>query len=223
MARLKPNQPKRNGDAADPRGRIPFCELPRVRDKVQNSESEFGSLGSGEPDFDDPHERWPMNTVWVLVCDSAKARFFEVGGPDSSWQLVSEVSHEESRSKASDLVSDHSGTRSSEGRSVHHNALAPASSPKEVEHARFAHSLGQTLDQAMRSARFRRWVLVAPPHFLGLMKRELTPELQRHLLATVDREMTQVDARGLAHALRDTVRIPVDQQDALREPHKQTH
>jgi protein required for attachment to host cells len=152
-----------------------------------------------------------------MVCDSARARFFEVRGDDPSWHLVSAVSHEKSRSKASELVGDHSGSRSSEGRSVHHNALAPASSPKDVEKARFAHSLGKTLDEAMRSARFHRWVLVAPPHFVGLVKKELTPELEKHLLATVNKDMNHVDVHDLAEALRDTVRIPIDQRDDIRE------
>jgi protein required for attachment to host cells len=164
-----------------------------------------------------------MNTVWVLVCDAARARFFEIRRGDPSWQVVSEVSHEGSRSKASDLVSDQAGRRSSEGRSVHHNALAPASSPKDVEKGHFAHSLGRTLDQAMRSARFRRWVLVAPPHFVGLMERELTPELKKHLMATVNGEMTHLDAKHLAERLRETVRIPLDQQESVREDDKHAH
>ena len=92
-----------------------------------------------------------MGTLWVLVCDSAKARFFEVGEGESRWRLVSEAFHAGSRSKAADLVSDRSGTRSSEGASVHHNALAPASLPKEVQKQHFAHELGKTLDRALRS------------------------------------------------------------------------
>jgi protein required for attachment to host cells len=106
---------------------------------------------------------------------------------------------------------------------VHHNALAPASSPKDVEKGHFAHSLGRTLDQAMRSARFRRWVLVAPPHFVGLMERELTPELKKHLMATVNGEMTHLDAKHLAERLRETVRIPLDQQESVREDDKHAH
>lgn len=154
-----------------------------------------------------------MNTVWILVCDSARARFFEIYDGDSSWHLVHEASHDESMSKAADLVSDKSGSRSSEGRSVHHDALAPASSPKNVEKAHFAHTLGTILDQAMRSARFRRWVLVTPPHFAGLLKKELTPELTKHLMTIVDKDMNHLDARDLADKLRAVVRIPVDERD----------
>jgi protein required for attachment to host cells len=154
--------------------------------------------------------------VWVVVCDAARARFFEVREGDPAWQLVSEVTHEGSRSKAVDLVTDHLGRRSSEGGSVHHNALAPASSPKDVEKEHFAHTLGKTLDVAMRSARFRRWVLVAAPHFAGLVKKELTPELEKHLLATVHKDMSHVSVPELARALLDTVRIPEDPQIAAR-------
>src|SRR5580704_3838117 len=118
-----------------------------------------------------------MNSVLVLVCDSARARFFEVHDDVPSWRVVGHDAHDASRSKAADLVSDHSGRRSSEGGSVHHNALAPASSPKEVEKEHFAHSLATMLDQAMRTRRFHRWVLVAPAHFLGMLKKELTVEL----------------------------------------------
>jgi protein required for attachment to host cells len=152
-----------------------------------------------------------MNNVWILVCDSARARFFEIPGVGAAWRLVSEVTHEESRSKADALVGDRSGSRSSQGASAHHNALAPASSPKEVEKARFAHALGGTLDQAMRSARFHRWVLVAPPHFVGLVNGELTTELKKHLMATVEKDLSGLAVHELADRLKEAVRIPVDQ------------
>jgi protein required for attachment to host cells len=157
-----------------------------------------------------------MATVWVMVCDAARGRLFEIRGDDPLWHVVEVFSHPESRVRASELVSDHSGQSSSQGDSVHHNALAPASSPKEVEKGHFVHTLATMLDQALRSRRFHRWVLVAPPHLVGMLRKELTPELEKHLMATVDKDLTHVDARYLAEKLADTVRIPPSQQDALR-------
>jgi protein required for attachment to host cells len=106
---------------------------------------------------------------------------------------------------------------------VHHNALAPASSPKEVEKDGFAHTLATTLDQAMRSARFRKWVLVAPPHFLGLMRRELTSELEKHLLTTVDKDLNDLNVHDLSQRLRDAVHVRVSEQDSIREDGKRPH
>lgn len=164
-----------------------------------------------------------MNSVWILVCDSAKARLFETRDGAPAWELIETMTHEESRSRASALVSDQAGSRSSQGGSVHHNALAPASEPKEVEKGHFAHSLVMTLDKALRSNKFGNWVLVAPPHFVGMMKKELTRELEKHLMSTVDKDLTGLEAHALAERLRDVARIPPVDRDAVREPLKHAH
>ena len=167
-----------------------------------------------------------MNTVWVLVCDATEARLFQVRhlrGVPSAWQLVETFSHPASRSKTSELVSDRLGQRSSEGRSAHRNALAPASSPKEVDNTHFAHLLAASLDDVRRSKGLRRWVLVAPPHVMGMVKKELTPELEKVLMATFDEDLAHLDQQELAKRLRDDVRIPVDQVDVIREPKKHAH
>jgi protein required for attachment to host cells len=145
-----------------------------------------------------------MNTVWILVCDSASARLFEVRGNDLSWHVVSAVSHDESRWVATAaLDGEPSGSASSE--------TVTRSVRVETEH--FARSLAEMLDQAMRSARLRRWVLVAAPHFVKLIRNELTPEVTRHLMVTVDQDMSHLYVRELADRLRDTVRIPMDERD----------
>jgi protein required for attachment to host cells len=164
-----------------------------------------------------------MNTVWILVCDAARARLFEIRNDDPTWHAAGTFDHAESRSKTSELVGDHSGQRSSQGLSVHHNALAPSSSPKEVEKGHFVHTLAMMLDQAMRSKRFDRWVLVAPPHFLGMLKNELTPELKKHLTLTVDKDLTQAGPRDLAERLRHVVRIPPNNKNLVRPATKHAH
>ena len=164
-----------------------------------------------------------MSTMWILVCDSAKARFFEVRGDDAAWQLLAEVFHEGSRSKAAALEGERAGSRSSQGRSVHHNALAPASSPKDVEKQHFAHELAKTLDEAHRTSRFHHWVLVAPPHFVGLLERELTHGLDKSLLAKVDKDFNHLDAHELKEKLGETARLPLDQQGSVRPSDKHAH
>jgi protein required for attachment to host cells len=164
-----------------------------------------------------------MNTVWILVCDAARSRLFESSDRTRSWILLETMAHGASRSKTSSLASDQSGSRSSEGLSVHHNALAPASSPKEVEKWHFAHSLVKMLDQAMRAKRFWRWVLVAPPRFVGLIANELTPELKKSLLKTLDKDLTLLDMGALAKRLEYATRIPLNEREAVRAYGKHPH
>jgi protein required for attachment to host cells len=164
-----------------------------------------------------------MTTVWILVCDGAKARTFETEHGEPTWKTVDVTLHEESRSKASELVSDHSGSRSSEGGSVHHNALAAGSPPKEVEKERFAHSLAAMLDSGLRQARFDKWVLVAPAHVLGLVKKAISPALDKHLMATVDQDLGHLDIHALTERLREAVRIPPNELPTFREAIKRAH
>jgi protein required for attachment to host cells len=158
----------------------------------------------------------PMSNVWILVCDTAKARFFELRSGNPSWHVIEVLTHDGSRRKSSDLASDHSGRRSSQGASVHHNALAPASSPKEVEKGHFVHALATRLDQAMRSDRFDGWVLVAPPHVVGMMKKELTPQLTKRLLNTVGEDLNQFDVQELMTRLAAAVCLPLGRKGAPR-------
>jgi protein required for attachment to host cells len=163
-----------------------------------------------------------MTTVWILVCDAAKARTFEVRPGNAEWQAVKVALHDDSRKKATELVSDHSGSRSSEGGTVHHNALAPSSSPKDVEKERFARSLADMLDHELRAARFDKWVLVAPPHFVGLMKQSISEAVGKHLLAIVEKDLNHLDVHALADRLRDAIRVPREERPTLREANKRT-
>jgi protein required for attachment to host cells len=65
----------------------------------------------------------------------------------------------------------------------------------------------------MRSRRFSHWVLVAPPHFMGLLKKELTPELEKHLMHTVDKDLTNLGTDELSARLLEQVRVPVQDRE----------
>jgi protein required for attachment to host cells len=148
-----------------------------------------------------------MQTTWVLICDAASARAFEILDDGPAWQPVGAWHHAESREKTSELTGDRMGRGSPLGGSAHHNALVPASSPKQTEKNHFGHELVTMLDQAMRAHRFTRWALVAPPQFLGMIKNELTPELNKHLVVSVDKDFVHLDVPDLIDRLANVVRV----------------
>ncbi len=106
---------------------------------------------------------------------------------------------------------------------MHHNALAGGAPPKEVEKERFAHSLAESLAKGLTDALFYKWVLVAPPHFVGLMRKAISPAVAKHLLTTVEKDLNDLDIHALAERLRDAVRIPPDEVPAIRESDKHGH
>ena len=126
----------------------------------------------------------PM-TVWVLVCDASRAMFFQIRDGEAAWHLINVASHPASTSAGP----EHDG---------------------ELERHRFARWLVDTLDRALRAARFRRFVLVAPPHFGDLVKKALTPDLERLLMATVDKDLVHLSMQSMTENLRGAIRIPAD-------------
>jgi protein required for attachment to host cells len=164
-----------------------------------------------------------MNSVWVLVCDAARGRLYEVREKDAAWRLVDSWRHDASRRKDSDLLTDRAGRRAPEGGSVHHNALVSASSPKEREQGRFAKRLAGSLDQSARSNASRRCVLVAPPRLLGKLKKALTPEVAKQLTATVDKDLSELGPSELEEYLCSVVRLPPDEREVLRQTVKVRH
>jgi protein required for attachment to host cells len=150
-----------------------------------------------------------MDTTWVVVCDAAQARIFEVSD-DATWHQVEAFEHAASRAKSSDIASDKLGQRSSEGGSVHHGALAPASAPKEVEKEHFAHQLANVLHHGLDAHRFARFALVAPPHFLGLVKGELSTQVTKHLFKTVDKDLVGRTVDELKKALHEPLEFPAE-------------
>ena len=158
-----------------------------------------------------------MNTIWVLVCNASRGRIFEILEPAADWKQIDVFAHGESRQHVEEIVSDRAGSKSSLGGSSHHGALAPSTDPKDVEKAHFSHSLARSLDHAMRDNRFKAWVLVAPPQFLGLLRAELTPELKKHLITSVDKDLTHLTLGELSERLRDEALLPPDQRTVLAQ------
>ena len=156
------------------------------------------------------------------MTDAAHARLVELRRDDPTWHVEGTFDHPDSRKRTSELETDHLGQRAPQGRGVHHNALAPSSFRHEVEKEHFAHTLGTMLDQAARSNRFDHLVIVSGPHFLGLLKNELSAEIQKRVLSTVDKDLNHLSLGDLSHTLRDVVCFPTEPRER-RDIHIHPH
>jgi len=132
-----------------------------------------------------------MNT-WVLVADSWGARLFMTFDSGKSLQLLKRFSHAQSRAMEADLVSERPGS----GRSSTHampSTKQPHRPHKELEAVGFANVLNDYLLNAVQKHQFASLVLVAPPHFLGILRSELDPALTRIISATVAKDLIYMD------------------------------
>lgn len=139
--------------------------------------------------------------TWIVVCDKSRARFFMKREGSEEWVKFEEFDHPAGRAKGGDLVTDRPG-RSFQSQGHDKRAATDSrTDPREVEHQRFAHYIGDTLNSAHAQNAFERLVLVAPPQFLGLLRQELEDRVQRCVFATLDKDYAQLDEQQLAERI----------------------
>ena len=63
-------------------------------------------------------------------------------------------------------------------------------SPAEIEAEKFSKEIGRYLDKARIDHRFDRLVLLAPPRFLGMLRKELGKELVKLVDEEIDRDLS---------------------------------
>ncbi|MDM7322759.1 MAG: host attachment protein [Gammaproteobacteria bacterium] len=152
--------------------------------------------------------------TWVVVADAARARFFRVdeeasvqGGSQyapSAEALVGalveikDLSHPESLRKASEMASDEPGMSSVPG--MHSKfGMDEKISPKEEEAIRFAKEVAATLHAD--AAEYDRLYVVAPPHFLGLLRDATDKAVHAKLAGEFHKELTHFSAEQIREHL----------------------
>ena len=79
--------------------------------------------------------------------------------------------------------------------------MSPSTPPHEVEAERFAHTVAKLLEGGLDSNDYERLLLVAPPHFLGLLRSALSSHVAKHVEGSLDKDYTELDAEELAERL----------------------
>lgn len=139
-------------------------------------------------------------TTWIVVSNASRARVFSVNGELPAWTLVRELSHPESRAKGIELSSKEPG-RMKQSAGQGRPAMDAVTPLKEVEAEHFAQELAHLLDKEFDHQAYSQLLLVAPPHFLGLLRKRLNGKLTKHLLASIDKDLTAIEARELPERL----------------------
>lgn len=139
-----------------------------------------------------------MSQTWVLVADACDARIFsyEKGG---ELALIEELSHPESRLKGAAVASDRPGHYQSKG--TGHGAFVAGSDPKEYEGERFAHQLAEYLDEGRRHNKYADLILVAAPHFHGVLNKSLNKHVKEMVTQAIEKDYAKVKEHDLAERL----------------------
>ncbi|MDD9935718.1 MAG: host attachment protein [Myxococcales bacterium] len=136
-----------------------------------------------------------MATTWYVIAHRAGARIVERRrGRELS--LFEEVEHDRGRLKSGELDTDAAGSAFESSREG-----VRAMAKKQSAHERDAHDFARDLARGLQAARndrsFDDLVLVAEPHFLGLLRRSLDVATSGRVRYTINRDLAHVPVRDL--------------------------
>jgi protein required for attachment to host cells len=140
-----------------------------------------------------------MSDTWVVVADTSRARFFSAARPASPLVELQTLAHPASRLHEGDLVSDRPGRDRNSGVGSHD--VGTETEAKEEEAIRFAAEVCHALDSARIDGRLGKLYLVAAPAFLGLLRKQLTPPLQKLIAAEFPKNIARNDVDEIRKVL----------------------
>ena len=139
-----------------------------------------------------------MQPHLTLVCDAARA--FVYTSQSKNLKLIDELTHPESREKGSDLVSDRAGHFKTDHTA--RSAYESHQSPKDHEKEHFAEILAHYLEKGLQEKVFERCVIIAPPHFWGLLERHLSKHVSEAVHEVIQKDYTSFTQRELQEILQ---------------------
>ena len=146
-----------------------------------------------------------MNSTWLVVADNSRARFFGMESRTSPIEEIKSIVHTEARLREQNMTSDLPGRANGSGGAGGH-AYQDEISPKEQENINFAKEIAHELDAARKENKYKQFVLVAGPEFLGNLRNQLNAQTQKLICFELAKNLSHLKAAEIREHLPE--RLP---------------
>lgn len=137
-------------------------------------------------------------STWILVADASRARVFASEHSNQPLVEMSDILNPDGRLHESEMTTD-TDTRGRAPNGAGSHGLGDAPPVKEELMHRFAQQLCAQLEHASQQGKFGRLYMVAPPHFLGILRKHRSQELDRSVVGDIAKDI----CTGTATEIRD--------------------
>ena len=135
-----------------------------------------------------------MTTTWIIAADSSRARILQVTDRGRDLTEIEDLLNPEARADDRQLISDaHPRFRGTSGPGSDREEMSATQHASEL----FAKRLGEYLDKARTAHRYERLHLIAPPKFLGQLRKELGKEVEKLVAEELPKDLSWINTREL--------------------------
>ena len=150
-----------------------------------------------------------MTTTWIIAADSSRARILQVMDREGRLSEVEDFVNPEGRAQGRELTTDaesrfngHGGVgKAGSGRTGGPASDREAKGAVEHDVELFAKQIGDYLDKARTAHRYDRLHLVAPPKFLGQLRKELGKEVEKLVTSELPKDLSWLSEQELEKRL----------------------
>jgi protein required for attachment to host cells len=147
-----------------------------------------------------------MATTWIVTADSAHARILQAADRDQHLVEVENLVNPEGRMHDRELATDAEPRQHGPGGT---QSAPDTTGPVEHSVDLFSKRIGDYLEKARTDHRYDRLVVVAPPKFLGRLRKNLGKEVEKLVSDEIDKDLYRANARELeAYFLKGSGRAP---------------
>jgi protein required for attachment to host cells len=127
--------------------------------------------------------------TWVLVADGARARILENTGPGKGLHQVEGLEFSNRDLGALELDSDQTSRTST---TEVDTSSAPRTQPVDHREAEFVKSIVQMLEKKAHGGAFDRLVIAAAPIALGDIRKSISPQVKKLVIAEINKDLTNI-------------------------------
>ncbi len=126
-------------------------------------------------------------TTWICVADAGHLRILRSNGPGTPIERI--VQEEHARDGGKDFADRPGRALESSGDGSRH-AMQPHEDPVRRDKRDTAAEIGKRLSDHAQKQDFQRLILVAPPQFMGDLRKHLSPAASEAVIAEIDKDLT---------------------------------
>lgn len=137
-----------------------------------------------------------MEATWIVVANAGRARLFSRLGRTRRLSEIGDMVNTAVRLRTeateSDALGQHAASKSrhSVGAPTQPSGYEPHQTPAEHQTEGFARNIAQHLRDARQQGRYARLILIASPEFLGVLRKQLDPNLASRIDAEIAKDYT---------------------------------
>ena len=128
-----------------------------------------------------------MSITWILVANESEARLLQSQKSEKT-RIIKEFDNPNGKAKSRDVNSDRPG-RSFDSAGMARHAMAPDVDLRSHERQVFAKKLGDYLHKELSENRFEQLALIAPPQFLGELRKNISDSLKNCVVVELSKDL----------------------------------